>query len=75
MLEDLAGALRAIALFPIFVVAPGYVAAFLDVFGFRSRSLSFHLALSLVLSISLCPILAYMIGRFVSMAVVWALYP
>src|SRR5262245_58860904 len=75
MLEDVLGALRAIAVFPLFVLAPGYVAAWLlDVFEFRGRSLSFRLAFSLVLSISICPILTYLTGRFASMTAVWALY-
>jgi hypothetical protein len=75
MLEDVLGALRASLLFPLFVVAPGYVAAwFGNLFGFRGRTFSFRLALSAPLSISICPILTFLTGRFVSMTAVWALY-
>ena len=75
MLEDVLGALRATAIFPLFVLAPGYVAAWLgNVFGFRGRTLSFRLAVAAPLSISICPILAYLTGRFVSMTAVWTLF-
>ena len=75
MLEDLLGALRASAIFPLFVLAPGYVAAWLgNLFGFRGRTLSFRLALSAPLSISICPILTYLTGRFVSMTAVGAVF-
>src|SRR5262245_30769191 len=75
MLEDVLGALRAIAIFPVFVLAPGYAAAWLgNLFGFRGRTLSFRLSLSAPLSISVCPILTYLAGRFASMTAVWALY-
>jgi hypothetical protein len=75
MLQDLLGALRAIAIFPMFVLAPGFVVAWaLNLFEFRGRTLSFRLALSVPLSISVCPILTYLTGRFASMTAVWALY-
>ena len=75
MLEDVLGALRAIAIFPLFIVAPGYVAAWIgNLFGFRGRTLSFCLCVAAPLSISLCPVLTYLTGRFVSMTAVWALY-
>jgi hypothetical protein len=75
MFEDLAGTLRAIAVFPLFILAPGYVAAWaLDLFGFRGRRLSFRLAFSLVLSISICPILTYLTGRYVSLSAASSLF-
>ena len=52
MLADLMGALRAVVVFPLFVLAPGYVAAWLlDLFEFRGRTLSFRLVFSAPLSI------------------------
>jgi hypothetical protein len=75
MLQDLLGALRAMAVFPLLVLAPGYVVAWvLDLFEFRGRTFCFRLAFSAPLSISICPILSYLTGRFVSMTAVWAFY-
>jgi hypothetical protein len=75
-LSDLRGALAACGLFPLFVFVPGYVAAWLlDLFAFRRRTALFRLALSIPLSISLCPIVVYLLGRFVSMSTVaWLFY-
>ena len=74
-LADLAGCLEAIALFPLFVLIPGYAAAWaLHLFDFRERSLAFRLALSLPLSIALCPIVTYLAGRFGSMFAVYGVY-
>ena len=71
----LAGCLEAIALFPLFVLIPGYAAAWaLHLFDFRERSLAFRLALSLPLSIALCPIVTYLAGRFGSMFAVYGVY-
>ncbi len=75
MIEDLFGALRAIAIFPLFVVAPGYAVAWiLNIFEFRRRTLAFRLAFSLPLSFSICPILTYLLGHYLSMNAVWAFY-
>ena len=75
MIEDLLGALRAVALFPVFLLVPGYVAAWLlDIFDFRRRTVAFRLALAIPLSISICPILTYLGFRFASAAAVWACY-
>jgi hypothetical protein len=74
MLEDLAGSLRAICLFPLFLVVPGYAIAWWgDLFQFRRRTAAFRLAASVPLSIAVCPILTYLAGR-VSPAAVWILY-
>ena len=73
MLQDLYGALKAICLFPIFLVFPGYVAAWLlDLLDFRRRTLAFRLTFSLPLSIGLCPILTYLLGRYATFSAVWA---
>ena len=75
MLEDLAGCLKAICLFPLFVLAPGYAIAWLSgIFEFRQRTTAFRLALSIPLSIAICPIVTYLLGRFCGMAVVWTFY-
>jgi hypothetical protein len=75
MVADIAATLGAVCLYPLFVFIPGYLAAWLgDLFDFRRRTLVFRVALSIPLSISLCPILTYLAGRFGSMQVVWLLY-
>jgi len=75
MAADLAATLAAVCLFPLFVFVPGYVAASLgNLFDFRRRTLVFRVALSVPLSIALCPILIYLAGRFFSMQAVWILY-
>jgi hypothetical protein len=75
MLADVAGSLAAIALFPLFVFIPGYAAAWaLDIFSFRHRTPAFRIALSVPLSIAICPIVTYVAGRFGSMPLVWAIY-
>jgi hypothetical protein len=62
-LADLRACAAAFALFPLYVAVPGYVAAWLlDLFEFRRRTASFRLALSIPLSISLCPIAVYFVG-------------
>jgi hypothetical protein len=66
-LADLRACAAAFAPFPLYVFVPGYVAAWLlDLFTFRRRTLGFRIALSIPLSISLCPIVVYLLGRFVS---------
>jgi hypothetical protein len=75
MLADIEGSLVAVCLFPLFVMAPGYAVAWLtDLFAFRRRTLAFQLALSVPLSIAICPALTYLAGRCGSMTAVWALY-
>ena len=75
MFEDLRGALAAIALFPLFVLVPGYVlASLLDLFDFRNRTLAFRLCLAAALSIAVCPIFTYLAARFISLNAVWAVY-
>jgi len=75
MMEDLSGSLRAIYLLPLFLLVPGYTVAWLcDLFEFRRRSGPFRLALSVPLSIGICPIVTYLLGRFGTMDAVWAFY-
>src|SRR5260370_14701606 len=75
MVEDLSGALIAIALFPLFVLIPGYVLAnLLDLFDFRNRTSGFQLCLAAVLSIAISPILTYLAARFISLNAALAFY-
>jgi hypothetical protein len=75
MLDDVAGCLCAICLFPLFLLIPGYAAAWtLDLFDFRRRTEVFRMALSVPLSIALCPILTFLAGRAGSWPAIFALY-
>src|ERR1035441_8588194 len=75
MFADLAGCVAGVCLFPLFVLVPGYAVAWLtDLFDFRRRTFAFQLALSVPLSIAICPIVTYFAGRFGTMTAVWALY-
>src|ERR1039457_3070384 len=74
-ISDLLGSLTAFSLFPLFVLVPGYAAGWLlNLFAFRSRTPAFRLALSIPLSISICPILTYLLAHFLSMGAVWMLF-
>ena len=75
MLHDLAASAAAVCLFPLFVLVPGYAIAFLtDLFDFRRRTFAFQLALSIPLSIAICPLVTYFAGRFASWNAIWTFY-
>ena len=75
MLADWMASLSAIALYPLFVIFPGYAAAWwFDLFTFRRRTLVFRIALSVPLSIAICPILTYLAGYSFGKAGIWTLY-
>jgi hypothetical protein len=75
MIDDLIGSLKAIALFPLFVLVPGYAIAWLlSLFEFRQRTTAFRITLSIPLSLAICPIVTYLTGRFGSMIAVWGFY-
>src|SRR5262245_16645805 len=75
MLEDLTGALKAIALFPAFLLLPGYAAAWLlDLFDFRRRTVAFRVVFAIPLSIALCPMLTFLLARFGTFRAAFALY-
>jgi hypothetical protein len=75
MIDDLIGSLKAIGLFPLFVLVPGYATAWLlRLFEFRQRTTAFRIALSIPLSMAICPIATYLTGRFGSMNAVWVFY-
>jgi hypothetical protein len=75
MLADIAGCVAAVCLFPMFVLLPGYAIAWLTgLFEFRRRTFAFQLALSVPLSMAICPVVTYFAARFGSMTAVWVLY-
>src|SRR5580692_5632242 len=75
MLADIAGCMAAVCLFPLFILLPGYAIAWLtDLFEFRRRTFAFQLAVSIPLSIAICPAVTYFAGRFGSMTAVWGFY-
>lgn len=75
MLLDLARTTAAFALYPLFLLIPGYVAGWLaNVVQFRQRRPITRVLLSLTLSISLTPLVTYLAARWASFTLVWALY-
>src|SRR5581483_326657 len=75
MLSDLTGSMAAVCLFPLFLVAPGLVAGWwTGLYDCRRRTGAFEWVLSIPLSLAVCPILTYLVGRFVGMPAVWAMY-
>src|SRR5271157_3336196 len=71
---DTLGILKAcLALLP-FVFAPGYVAGWaLDLFEFRQRRPILRLILAVPLSIAICPMLSYLLARFLQPGL-WVFY-
>lgn len=71
---DTMGIVKAcLALFP-FMFAPGYVAGWtLDLFEFRQRRLVLRVILAVPLTIAICPMLSYLLARFLEPAL-WAFY-
>jgi hypothetical protein len=75
MLDDIAGSLRAICLFPLFVAIPGYAAAWaLDLFQFRRRTEAFRIAACVPLSIAFCPVVTDLTGRLAGWPAVFGFY-
>ena len=73
-LVDMLGTIKAcLAMLP-FLFAPGYVAGWaLNLFEFRQRRPILRLILSIPLSIAICPMLSYVLGRFLQPGL-WAFY-
>jgi len=70
MFQDLIASLLATFLFLLVAFVPGYVFGWLfDVLDFRRRSLLSRFAICIPLSISFCPILAYLLWRWSFVAV------
>jgi len=75
MLLDLWRTALAFSLYPLFFLAPGYVAGWLtNTLDFRQRSAVTRVLLSLTLSISLMPILTYLLARWLPFSAVWVFY-
>src|SRR5207244_2576087 len=74
MISDLLATSVAFFLFALVIFVPGYVFGWLvDVFGFRGRSLLARFAISVPMSVGVCPILTYLLWHW-SLAAVWMLY-
>ena len=74
MLSDLARTAEALLMFSLVLLTPGYVVAWLlDLMAFRQRTLLTRLATAVPLSIGVCPIISYLLWRFVPPAV-WMFY-
>ena len=70
---DLLALTWAFILFPLVILIPGYVIGRLtNVFGFKTETHSFHLAL--LLSLVICPWALYIFQRFIGMEAVWAFF-
>ena len=74
MLSDLLEAAKATILFTLVLLVPGYVAGWsLDLLSFKRRSVLTRMVMAVPLSIGLCPVITYLLGRC-AMAAVWVLY-
>jgi hypothetical protein len=66
--QDILGILTGFALFPLVIVIPGYVTGWaFNLFEFRPRFLAARLAIALLLSITISPILCYLVASLISM--------
>ena len=69
MMTDLAGGAAATVVFSLFLAGPGYVVGWtFNAFRFRSRSETERLLVSVALSVAISPVLAVLIGRYLSPA-------
>jgi len=67
MLQDIASTLLGFFLFPLVIIVPGYVVGwFLDLLEFRRRFLHSRLALSVLFSFAVSPILFYLSSSLIS---------
>jgi hypothetical protein len=74
-IADVIGSSLALVLFGLFALVPGYVIAWtIQLLDFRRRTFLAQLTLSIPLSIGVSPVLAYLLGRFLSMDAVWLLF-
>src|SRR5437773_362861 len=74
MISDLLATSVAFFLFALVIFIPGYVFGWLvDVFGFRGRSLLARFAISVPVSVGVCPILTYLLWHW-SITAVWVLH-
>src|SRR5579862_6867933 len=62
-------------LFAPFLLAPGYLFGWtFDLLGFRGQTRSWRALLSLVFSVSIAPIVTFLLGAFVSDRALWGSY-
>jgi len=74
MMSDLIGTSEALLVFPLIVFVPGYVLGWLlDILAFRRRTLLTRVTLAVPVSIGVCPIVTYLLWRFLPFAV-WVFY-
>lgn len=74
-LQDFIGSMMAFCLFPVFVFIPGYVlASTLNVMQFRTRSIAAQSTLAIALSVSVVPIVTYLIARAFSLRTTLVFY-
>ncbi len=74
MATDLMATGWALAVFAVVLFMPGYVFGWLlGLFGFRQRTLLARCAISVPLSVAICPILTYLLWRWSPVAV-WLMY-
>jgi len=75
MLADWFAILASFSLFSLAAFVPGYAFGWLlDIVRFRQRTLWFRLTLSIPLSIAIGPILSYLVGQWLSLRAVEAVY-
>ncbi|HEV2201600.1 MAG TPA: hypothetical protein VGR73_17405 [Bryobacteraceae bacterium] len=75
MLADGYAILAGFGLFSLLTILPGYALGWwLDVARFRQRTLPFRLAMSVPLAIALGPVLSFLLGSWLSLGAVWAMY-
>ena len=67
MLQDISSTLLSFLLFPLVLILPGYILGWLlNLFEFRARLLHSRLALSLLLSVAISPVLFYLLSSLFS---------
>jgi hypothetical protein len=75
LVSDLIRVPIALAIYPLFLFIPGYVLGwFTNAFGFQRHRLAMRMSISIALSISVCPIVTYLVGRLFSFLAVWFVY-
>src|SRR5687767_12751853 len=73
--QDFIKSVMAFCLFPVFVFIPGYVlASTLNVMQFRTRSIAAQSALAIAVSVSVVPIVTYLIARAFSLGTTLVFY-
>jgi hypothetical protein len=73
--QDLLSTAMAAAVFPLFIVLPGYLLGWLlNLLDFRRQTPLIRLLLSLPLSVSLTPVIVDLLGRKLSFGSVWIFY-